>query len=477
MGGSLKKYVLNLLLVGTLVLAGCSDENLGSAPKDETVSDKEKTQITEEASLEKVDPEEDKKLLQNKTIYYETPKEETPKVHKEAENIVNDIAKKKNVNVKPNLNDARFRDFVFNVATDLSSLSKDQQTKVAEFAKYVDKYENKLKNKRIQELLAKVKAGKKLTGKERAELDSLLPIKGGTKIAYQKQPTKEQLKNLEPIKSDPNQQQPGRNDDENRNNPNDPGNNTGSNDNQGNQSGNGDNQGTNPGGNNDNQGNDSDQNNNNNGSNPGQDDGQNDGQNGGSNNGNDQNNNTGGNTGGDQNIVPPIVGGGSYDPIKARDYAYKWWNKRNNEQYGYYSRVMGGCYDCWYDCTNFVSQAIKEGGIKEQRTGGTYWYYSDEKPSYSWGVANSFYKHFKTRAKQVRHLFDLEVGDVVNADFDHDGDIEHSAIVTKVTPFEVYVTQHTTDRKDAPLSAWFNAGYDVYGWKMKTANGDHSILP
>ena len=283
------------------------------------------------------------------------------------------------------MNDARFRDFVFNVATDLSSLSKDQQTKVAEFAKYVDKYENKLKNKRIQELLAKVKAGKKLTGKERAELDSLLPIKGGTKIAYQKQPTKEQLKNLEPIKSDPNQQQPGRNDDENRNNPNDPGNNTGSNDNQGNQSGNGDDKeptlvetmitkGTIP---------------------------------------------TKtittmeailakmmdrtmvktvdqtmemiktitqeGNTGGDQNIVPPIVGGGSYDPIKARDYAYKWWNKRNNEQYGYYSRVMGGCYDCWYYCTNFVSQAIKEGGIKEQRTGGTYWYYSDEKPSYSWG--------------------------------------------------------------------------------------------
>ena len=459
MGGNLKKNVFSLLVIGALVLAGCSNDQLGNAPKDDGVSDKQKTEITEEESLEKVDPEEDKKLLQNQTIYYDTPKEQTPQVHKEAEKIVGDLAKKKKVNVKTNLNDARYRDFIYNVASDLGSLSKDQQQKVAQFAKYVDKYENKLKNKRIQELLAKVKAGKQLTGKERAELDSLLPIKGGIKISYQKQATKDQLtKKPDPKseqkpdpKTDPKDQKgtltggekigtiPDKKDK--------PGTDTGWKDHQGDHPDQDDNQGSNP-----------DQNDN--GTAPDDEQG-------------NQSGNTppGENTGGDEDQTQPVAG--SYDPIKARDYAYKWWNKRNNEQYGYYSRVMGGCYDCWYDCTNFVSQAIKEGGIKEQRTGGTYWYYSDEKPAYAWGVANSFYKHFKTRAKQVRNLFDLEVGDVVNADFDHDGDIEHSAIVTKVTPFDVYVTQHTSDKKDAPLSAWFMAGYDVYGWKMQTANRDN----
>lgn len=459
----MKKYILSFFLAGALVLAGCSQESQENASKNEGTSEKEKAQVTEESAYEKVDPEEDKKLLNSKVIYYETPKGQTPEVHKEAEKVVAEIAKKKKVNVKPNLNDARYRDFIYSVASDVESLGEDQRKKVTELAKFVDKHENKLKNKRIQELTAKIKAGQKLTGKERAELDSLLPIKFGNKINYQKQPTKEQLDKISDKLPHEAKNQGAR---------------TGGNDNQGTRTG-GNNQDTQPNEDNDqdtrpdegdNQGTNPDQNNN--------DNTNNDNNNSNDNNNNDNNNNNGNNNQGGNNVAGNLIGGGnqqqnsSYDPIKARDYAYKWWNKRNNEQYGYYSRVMGGCYDCWYDCTNFVSQAIKEGGIKEQRTGGTYWYYSDEKPSYSWGVANSFYKHFKTRAKEVRNLFDLEVGDVVNADFDHDGDIEHAAIVTKVTPYEVYITQHTYDRKDAKLSAWFNAGYNVYGWKMKTANGD-----
>lgn len=466
MGGSLKKYIFSALVVGALALAGCSNDNVGNAPTDQNVT--KKNQVSEEeASLDKIDPKEDKKLLQSKTVYYQTPKDQAPKVHKDAENIVKKIAKKKKVNVKPNLNDARYRDFIYNVATDLSSLDKDQQKKVANFAKYVDKYENKLKNKRIQELLAKVKAGKKLTGKERAELDSLLPIKGGRKIAFQKQPTKDQLDKKQPQpqpKPEPNPKGSLNGGEKNGFNP-------GDRDHHGNRRGgwdgwdHGTHRGSDNRGDGNNRGDDNNNRNNPDQNGNGNQQDQNDQQ------GNQSGNNQGQQTGGEDNQQPTPQG--SYDPIKARDYAYKWWNKRNNEQYGYYSRVMGGCYDCWYDCTNFVSQAIKEGGIKEQRTGGTYWYYSDEKPAYAWGVANSFYKHFQTRAKQVRQLFDLEVGDVVNADFDHDGDIEHSAIVTKVTANDVYVTQHTTDKKDAPLSAWFNAGYDVYGWKMQTANGDN----
>lgn len=470
MGGNLKTKVFGLILAGVLVfVAGCS-----STPEEKELgkdSPNKESQLTEESAYEKVDPKQDEQLLNSKVIYYETPKEKTPEVHKEAENLIQDLAKKKKVNIEADLNNSKYRDFVFRSATDLSSLDKDKQKKVVDFAKYVDKYENQIKNKRIQELMNKIKSGTKLTGKERAELDSLLPIKGGIKIQFQKEARPDQ-KPQEPVKTLPDkegkttggQEKEDSNPDDNKTGTKTGGHQDDGSTDEGTQTGgkepgkkiggiigggsdeNDDNEGTQTGGNED-EGNrqggtdDEDQ------EEPGQDEG------------------------------GRLIGGndspqtGSYDPEKAKNYAYKWWNKRNNEQYGYYSRVMGGCYDCWYDCTNFVSQAIKEGGIKERRN-GTYWYYSDEKPAYAWGVANSFYKHFQTRAKQVRGLFDLEVGDVVNADFDHDGDIEHSAIVTKVTPNEVYVTQHTTDRKDAPLSAWFMAGYDVYGWKMKTANGD-----
>lgn len=468
MGGELKNKAFGLLVAGALVIAGCSQG--GEDPSsEEKVSKKDKNQVTEETSYEQIDPKEDEKILNNKVTYYETPKTETPAVHKEAENEIEKLAKDKKVNVKPDLKDGKFRDFVYSAASDIDSLSKEQQKKIADYVKYVDKYENQIKNKRIQELMKKVKDGKKLTGDERAELESLLPVKGGQKI-----------EKTEPKKPEPDQ----------------PGQKTGGKDNdskeeqeQGKKTGGKEQPGTTDGGSNQ-SGNDQEGNqesgvtggdNEQPGTRTGGSDENGDDQEPGTDGGNDQDGNQGGNNVGNQSGM--LIGGGgndrggenppagSYDPIKARDYAYKWWNKRNNEQYGYYSRVMGGCYDCWYDCTNFVSQAIKEGGIKEKRDSqnNLYWYYTDEKPSYAWGVANSLYKHLKDRkAEQVNDMFDLEVGDVVNVDFDHDGDIEHAAIVTKVTLTDVYVTQHTSDKKDSPLSSWFLAGYDVYGWKMQT---------
>ncbi|MDR6226080.1 amidase domain-containing protein [Desmospora profundinema] len=158
-----------------------------------------------------------------------------------------------------------------------------------------------------------------------------------------------------------------------------------------------------------------------------------------------------------------------YNREKARDYAYQWWNKRNNDEYGYYSQVNGGCYDCWYDCTNFVSQAMKAGGLVEWKD-DPWWYYSDDKPSYAWGVSNSLYKHLEERAQPARSLSELNIGDVVNADLDGDGDIDHSAIITNIRYGQIFVTQHSVDRRDFPLSYWFFAGYDVYGWKLGTAD-------
>lgn len=451
----------------TLVFAGCSGDKSQATVPDNGEKVVKKSDATEEQTTQ---IETDGKLL-NQVSYYQPKKkvEKVAPIHNQGQKIVKKIATKKKIKLEVNLQDQKYRDFVMGFATDLEGLTKAEIKIIAEYAKYVDEYENKIKNNDLKKYVSKIKSGKKLTAAELSEFKSLLPISKGTKLLIGK---KKPVKNLPKIEAKP---------DENRNKPIneqvEPKPNENSNE--------GPTGSTNGNANNEEKGNDviGDLVDTKNGStdNTNATGGPTDGNTTGSNNGNNTTNTNG--TNGDNNNTPSnnipsgdvesepqtLKASGSYNAKKAKEYAYKWWNKRNNKEYGYYSRVSG-CEDCWYDCTNFVSQALQVGGIKEQRTGGTYWYYSNKKPSYAWGVANSFYNHFITRAKQTSSMWDLEVGDVVNVDFDHDGDIEHTAIVTKVNNAGVYVTQHTTDKKDSPLINWFTAGYDVYGWKMKTAN-------
>ncbi|MBA4493695.1 amidase domain-containing protein [Paenactinomyces guangxiensis] len=424
------KRVVLILLMLCVVAVGCqSNPKQASEPAKEKPADQAPTaevtepevksledstyQISAQQSSKKSDM--NKQLLKQVTYYKEV--KETPKADKKPEQkdenknennnattnedkfkdiikLIQKIAKKERVNITPDINNADYRNFVLYAATDLGSLSKEEAKLLAEYAKYIDSYENKAKNSKIKIFVNRLKAGAPLTAEEKLQLLSLLPVKEGTKLKKGPTNPKAPGNSEKPSDSDKNNNKPptGGEEEPPADQPKDK---------------------------------------------PKQDDDK------------------------------PKAG--EYDRIAARDYAYKWWNARNNEEYGYYSRVSGGCYNCWPDCTNFVSQAIKAGGILEKRE-GTFWYYSDKKPSYAWGVANSFYNHFKDRAKQAKSFKELQVGDVVNVDFDHDGDIEHSAIITKIDKFDVYVTQHSTDKKNSPLSSWILAGYDVYAWKMDTAN-------
>ncbi|SHE77326.1 Putative amidase domain-containing protein [Seinonella peptonophila] len=493
----MKRIALLLLASTALVFSGCAgiqtDATSQKNKTDETPELVQKSNSTEEVAVDSVKTESNEKVLE-KVSYYKTGKPK-PANEKKGEQLIIKIAKKNKIKVsKINLKDKHQREIVLGLATNLDGLTKEEMKAVGDYAKYVDSFENDEKNKLITKLVAKMKSGKKLSPAERAELQSLLPAAmGAAKLELTKMPNKKEESSKKDEKGkeqssekSPNPKKPGEvivggaafggNGDQN----NQPGNqsnggNNGGHQTPGNQNNGGNNGGhqtpgnQNNGGNND--GHQTPGNQNNGGhQTPGNQ----------SNGGNDNGNQTPGNqsNGGNQNeggednpSTGTVVNG--YDANKAKDYAYQWWNKRNNEKYGYFSKVSGGCYDCWYDCTNFVSQAIQVGGIKEQRTGGSYWYYSDKKPSYSWSVANSFFNYFKGRAQQTRQYGMLEIGDVINADFDHDGDIDHSAIVTRVDHSGVYVTQHTTDKKDSPLINWFNAGYDIYGWKMKTANIGH----
>ncbi|MGW8440969.1 amidase domain-containing protein [Paenibacillus sp. S33] len=90
--------------------------------------------------------------------------------------------------------------------------------------------------------------------------------------------------------------------------------------------------------------------------------------------------------------------------------------------------------------TTFVSQALNAGGMLQWSglylTGDDAWYFKDNflsKPSHSWGRAHNFYNHWKYRAKLASSTNDMSMGDPVNADFNNDGDIDHTAIITEFT--------------------------------------------
>jgi hypothetical protein len=171
-----------------------------------------------------------------------------------------------------------------------------------------------------------------------------------------------------------------------------------------------------------------------------------------------------------------------YDNIKARDYAYKWWDGRN-PLYDYYAYKQGcsiydkSCWSKWNDCANFVSQALYAGGMK-MRYGSSYtssasWSYGVV-PSYTWGGAHNFYLHWKARAGVASSVSALQTGDAVNTDYTGDGSIDHTALITKNTgsySSNKYLTQHTTDRiETTTLANWYNSGYKVYGYEMDKAS-------
>lgn len=185
----------------------------------------------------------------------------------------------------------------------------------------------------------------------------------------------------------------------------------------------------------------------------------------------------------DNAISPATVYSNGYNNIAARDYAYKWWNGRN-PLYDYYASKQGcsisdkNCWAKWNDCANFVSQALYAGGMKMKYgpsyTHSTSWSYGVV-PSYTWGGAHNFYTHWKTRAGVANSSTALQTGDAVSADFTKDGDIDHTALITKNTgnaSNQKFLTQHTTDRKETTtLANWYNSGYSVYGYEIdKAAN-------
>ncbi|WP_312018753.1 amidase domain-containing protein [Streptomyces sp. I05A-00742] len=107
--------------------------------------------------------------------------------------------------------------------------------------------------------------------------------------------------------------------------------------------------------------------------------------------------------------------------------------------------------DAGGDCTNFLSQALKAGGWKpETGSAADYrkWWYSSSNQSDSWVGVNewSWYALNSKRVTSLSNVYQMDVGDVMQMDFDGDGSKDHSMMTTYRSRNGVpYLTYHSTN--------------------------------
>ncbi|MEV5510807.1 amidase domain-containing protein [Streptomyces orinoci] len=160
--------------------------------------------------------------------------------------------------------------------------------------------------------------------------------------------------------------------------------------------------------------------------------------------------------------IPKRRTGLNYSAMAA--YAEKYW-RNYNPAYRQFNEEGG-------DCTNFISQALKAGGWKpETGPAADYrkWWYSSSSQSHSWVGANewSWYAQNSKRVTHLPNVFQLEVGDILQMDFDGDGSKDHSMITTYKSRWGVpYLTYHSTNtyRKSllSILASYPDADYYAY---------------
>ncbi|MPY31365.1 hypothetical protein FNH09_08650 [Streptomyces adustus] len=163
---------------------------------------------------------------------------------------------------------------------------------------------------------------------------------------------------------------------------------------------------------------------------------------------------------------PKSFTGTTYDYKAMAAYAEKYWSTYNTDYPDYNGHGDGG------DCTNFVSQSLKAGGWKHV-PGYVYdytkWFGNADIQSDSFVGVNEFswFAQNSKRVTPLANVYQADIGDVIQMDFDKDGSKDHSMIVTYRSPDGVpYVTYHSTNtfrRSVASLVASYpNAAFYAY---------------
>lgn len=156
--------------------------------------------------------------------------------------------------------------------------------------------------------------------------------------------------------------------------------------------------------------------------------------------------------------------GTTYKYAAMATYAEKYW-KNYNTAYRRYSSVGG-------DCTNFVSQSLFAGGWKQVTSSredyGT-WYSKTSGESDTWIGVNewSWFTQTAKRTTALANAYQMDVGDLLQMDFDRDGSKDHSMMTTYRSSSGVpYLTYHDTDTYRRSLSSLIasypNSAYYAY---------------
>jgi hypothetical protein len=171
-----------------------------------------------------------------------------------------------------------------------------------------------------------------------------------------------------------------------------------------------------------------------------------------------------------------------YDREKATSYARQWALTRNSAYTDYSALPNDGG-----DCTNFVSQSLRAGGWRNTTVGSAtsdlYWYYvNSSQVSQTWSTAHGFYRHMNGGYESWfgwRGFSSVNYGDVVSIDFQGDGRIDHTVIVTgfaKNTDGTVdpLISYHSSDVLNLRVSEFLTrvssscgakcSGMKVYRW-------------
>ena len=163
--------------------------------------------------------------------------------------------------------------------------------------------------------------------------------------------------------------------------------------------------------------------------------------------------------------------GKNYDRTAAQDYAIKWALSTNPDfpRYG-------------NDCTNYVSQCLHAGGwpmvgtpsFGGRKSNAVWWYDSHDEAwwtdaSYTWGGAQNFanFLSHSRRGSIVTSVDKLKIGDIVQLK-NSAGHTYHTMFVTLKSATETFLSYHTSDHKNEPLSKILgrSSGTPVY-WKIK----------
>ncbi|KQQ10179.1 amidase domain-containing protein [Rathayibacter sp. Leaf296] len=128
------------------------------------------------------------------------------------------------------------------------------------------------------------------------------------------------------------------------------------------------------------------------------------------------------------------------------DYVETYWNEYNSAQYG----VIGG-----NDCVNFASQSLIARGWSMDSewsfsAGGGY--------SSAWASSTAFNSYLAAHPERATPLANdqrdqVEVGDVVQFDWDGSGDWDHTGIVTSVDGDTILYASHTVDNFDQDIDS------------------------